>query len=226
MYRHVKRFFDILVSLIVLLLLSPLLLPIALILRLTGEGYVFYYQKRRGYKNQYFDIIKFATMLKNSPNMGAGLITLRNDPRLLPMGKFLRKSKINELPQILNVLKGDMSLVGPRPLVDKAFDAYPEEMRFQVYDSVPGITGIGSVFFRDEEALISAASMPPHEFYRQYISPYKGSLELWYNRNKSFRVDALILFSTVWAILFPSTKIINRFFPDLPQWQTPAAISA
>lgn len=223
MYRYVKRFFDILVSLAVLLLLSPILLPIALLLRFTGEGYVFYYQKRRGYKNQYFDIIKFATMLKNSPNMGTGLITLRNDPRLLPMGKFLRKSKINELPQILNVLKGDMSLVGPRPLVDKAFDAYPEDIRFRVYDSVPGITGIGSVFFRDEEALISGSSLPPHEFYRQHISPYKGSLELWYNRNKSFRVDALILFSTVWAILFPSSKIINRFFPDLPQWQTPAA---
>ena len=159
MYPFIKRFFDIVVSLIVLIILSPLLIPIIIILRFTGEGYVFYYQQRIGYRNTYFNIIKFATMLKNSPNMGTGTITLRNDPRLLPMGKFLRKSKINELPQILNVLKGDMSLVGPRPLVDKTYNAYPETIRYKVYDSIPGITGIGSVVFRDEEALISAATI-------------------------------------------------------------------
>jgi lipopolysaccharide/colanic/teichoic acid biosynthesis glycosyltransferase len=217
MYPFVKRFFDILVSLLVLLLLSPLLVPIAVILRFTGEGYIFYKQKRLGYKNRYFDILKFATMLKNSPNIGTGMITLRNDPRLLPMGKFLRKSKINELPQILNVLKGDMSLVGPRPLVDKAFNAYPEEIRYKVYDSIPGITGIGSVVFRDEESMISAAKLPPHEFYQQYIAPYKGSLELWYNQHKSFWVDCQILFLTVWAIIAPSSKLVNKFFPGLPQ---------
>src|ERR1700710_2097325 len=194
MYPFVKRFFDIIVSLAVLIVLSPLLVPIAVLLRLTGEGYVFYYQKRIGYKNIYFNIIKFATMLKNSLNMGTGSITVRNDPRLLPMGKFLRKSKINELPQILNVLKGDMSLVGPRPLVDKTYNAYPESLRYKVYDSIPGITGIGSVVFRDEEAMISAASIPPHEFYELYIAPYKGSLEIWYNQHKGFVVDSLILF--------------------------------
>jgi len=217
MYPFVKRFFDIVVSLTLLVILSPLLIPIIILLRFSGEGYVFYYQKRIGYKNTYFNIIKFATMLKNSPNMGTGSITLRNDPRLLPMGKFLRKSKINELPQILNVLKGDMSLVGPRPLVDKTFTAYPETLRYKVYDSIPGITGIGSVVFRDEEALISAASMPPHQFYEQYVAPYKGSLEIWYNQHKSFLVDTKILFLTVWAVLFPSSKLVNSFFPELPQ---------
>lgn len=217
MYPFIKRFFDILVSVMVLIILSPLLLPIVMILRFTGEGYVFYYQKRIGYRNSYFNIIKFATMLKNSPNMGTGTITLRNDPRLLPMGKFLRKSKINELPQILNVLKGDMSLVGPRPLVDKTYNAYPESLRFKVYDSIPGITGIGSVVFRDEEALISAATVPPHEFYETVIAPYKGNLELWYNRHKSFRVDTMILFLTVWTVIVPSSKLVNKFFPNLPE---------
>ena len=106
--------------------------------------------KRGSDLKTYFDILKFATMLKNSPNMGTGSITLRNDPRLLPMGKFLRKTKINELPQIFNVIMGDMSIVGPRPLVDRTFNAYPEEIRFKVYDSKPGITGIGSIIFRDE----------------------------------------------------------------------------
>ncbi len=220
MYALIKRFFDILFSLVVLLILSPFLIPIAIILRLTGEGYIFYYQKRIGYKNQDFDIIKFATMLKNSPNMGTGIITLRNDPRLLPMGKFLRKTKINELPQVLNVLKGDMSWVGPRPLVDKTFNAYPEDMRFKVYESKPGITGIGSVVFRDEEQLISNAGMPPHEYYEKVIAPYKAALEIWYNRKKSFWVDFMIIFLTGWVILFPHSKLMYKIFADLPKRKT------
>lgn len=217
MYPFIKRFFDICISIIVLLILSPLLLPIAIALRLTGEGYVFYRQRRIGFKNQYFDILKFATMLKNSPNMGTGSITLRNDPRLLPMGKFLRKTKINELPQVINVLIGNMSWVGPRPLVDRTFNAYSEEIRHKVYLSKPGITGIGSVIFRDEEELISNAKLPPHEFYEQTIAPYKGELEIWYNRHKNFWVDFLILFLTAWVVLFPKSRLMYKIFSDLPK---------
>ena len=225
MYPVVKRFFDILLSGLVLLILSPLLLPIALLLKFTGEGYVFYYQKRIGFKNRYFNIMKFATMLKNSPNMGTGSITLRNDPRLLPMGKFLRKSKINELPQIINVLKGEMSLVGPRPLVDRTFNAYPEAIRDQVYQSVPGITGIGSVVFRDEETLISSSQLPPHQFYEEIIAPYKGALEIWYNSHKRFSVDFAILFLTFWYVVYPSSGMVHKVFKDLPQMAlTPASI--
>jgi len=221
MYPFIKRFFDILLSLVVLVILSPILLPIVILLRLTGEGYVFYKQKRIGYKNQYFDILKFATMLKNSPNMGTGSITLRNDPRLLPMGKFLRKTKINELPQIFNVLLGDMSIVGPRPLVDRTFNAYPEDIRFKVYESKPGITGIGSIVFRDEENLISNAKIPPHEFYEKYIAPYKGELEMWYNQHKGFWVDLMIIFLTAWVIVFPESKLMYRVFTDLPERNIP-----
>lgn len=217
MYKFIKRFFDFLFSLIALIILSPLLVPIMIILKLTGEHYIFYFQKRIGYKNKYFNIWKFATMLKNSPNMGTGTITLRNDPRLLPLGKFLRKTKINELPQIINVLIGNMSIVGPRPLVDKAFNAYPEAVRNKVYDSKPGITGVGSVFFRDEEALISASGRPPHEFYYEVIGPYKGELEMWYNRRKSFYVDFMLIFLTVWVVLFPKSRLMFRIFKDLPQ---------
>ncbi|MDX2045319.1 MAG: sugar transferase [Chitinophagaceae bacterium] len=212
-----KRFFDIILSLLVLIILSPLLLPIVILLKLTGEGYVFYYQKRIGYKNEYFDIIKFATMLKNSPNMGTGSITLRNDPRVLPMGRFLRITKINELPQILNVLRGDMSLVGPRPLVDRTFNAYPEPVRRRVYESRPGITGIGSVVFRDEEELISKSGLPPHEFYEKYVAPYKGELEIWYNKHKSFWVDITIIFLTAWVVVFPKSRLVYRVFKDLPE---------
>ena len=123
-YNFSKRIFDIIVSLISLILLLPLFIPIAIILRFTAEGEIFYLQERYGLNNTKFNIYKFATMLKDSMNMGSGSITLRNDPRVTKIGSFLRKSKINELPQILNILKGDISLVGPRPLVKKTFLQY------------------------------------------------------------------------------------------------------
>ena len=107
MYALIKRFFDILLALFIIVVLSPVFGVLFILLRFTGEGYIFYYQKRIGYLNKPFNIIKFATMLKNSPNMGTGLITLRKDPRVTPMGGFLRMTKLNELPQIFNVLKGD-----------------------------------------------------------------------------------------------------------------------
>ena len=216
-YLVVKRIFDLLLSSIVIIVLSPLLIPIIIGLKLTGEGYIFYYQKRVGYRNKYFNIIKFATMLKNSPNIGTGLITLRNDPRVTPMGGFLRKTKINELPQVFNVLMGDMSIVGPRPLVDKTFNAYPEEIRYQVYNCKPGITGIGSVVFRDEEELMSATTLPPQEFYQLVVAPYKGELELWYQQHRSLWVDLVIIFLTVWVVAFPKSQLMFKVFKDLPK---------
>ncbi|MBL7756121.1 MAG: sugar transferase, partial [Chitinophagaceae bacterium] len=144
MYPVIKRFFDILFSLIALVILSPVLIPIIILLKLTGEHEVFYLQKRIGYKNREFYIWKFATMLKNSPNMGSGDVTTRNDPRVTAVGRFLRISKINELPQLLNILKGDMSFVGPRPLVRAGFERYSPELQERVYQVKPGLTGIGS----------------------------------------------------------------------------------
>jgi len=216
-YLAIKRFFDVVASVIVIIVLSPLLIPVIIGLKLTGEGYIFYYQKRIGYRNKYFNIIKFATMLKDSPNIGTGLITLRNDPRVTPMGGFLRKTKINELPQVFNVLLGDMSIVGPRPLVDKTFQAYPEDIRYKVYNCKPGITGIGSVVFRDEEELMSKTTLPPAEFYEKQIAPYKGELELWYQQKQSFWVDLMIMFLTGWVVLFPKSKLMYKVFKDLPK---------
>ncbi|RPD40477.1 sugar transferase [Chitinophaga barathri] len=216
MYKFLKRLLDIVISLMVLLILSPFLLIICILLKLTGEGEIFYFQKRIGYKNQYFYIWKFATMLKNSPNMGTGEITLRNDPRVTPLGGFLRITKINELPQIINVLKGDMSLVGPRPLVDKTFNAYPENVQKRVYDSKPGITGIGSIVFRDEELLISSATVPPAQYYEAVIAPYKGELELWYQQHKSLITDLKLIFLTAWVIIFPNSKLPYKL-RNLPQ---------
>lgn len=151
MYLLLKRLIDFIVAFVALLVLSPILIPICILLLLTGEHEVFYLQKRVGYKNKRFQIWKFATMLKNSPNMGTGSLTLRGDSRVLPMGKFLRKTKINELPQIVNVLIGNMSLVGPRPQMEVDFYRYPEHIQEVIYNAKLGITGIGSIVFRDEE---------------------------------------------------------------------------
>jgi lipopolysaccharide/colanic/teichoic acid biosynthesis glycosyltransferase len=217
MYPYIKRFFDFLLALLVLLVLSPLLIPIIIGLKLTGEGYIFYFQKRIGYKRKYFDIWKFATMLLDSPNLGTGSITLRNDSRITPMGGFLRRTKINELPQVINVLIGDLSIVGPRPLVDKTFNAYSDHVQNVIYDSKPGITGIGSIVFRDEENLISNAKIPPHEFYEKEIAPYKGALELWYQEHKSFYTDFMLIFLTAWVIIFSESKLTYKVFTDLPE---------
>lgn len=214
MYKLIKRFFDLLFSLIALLFLSPLFLIVMLLLAFTGEHVIFYTQKRMGYRNRIFGIYKFATMLKNSPNMGTGIITLRNDPRVTMAGRILRITKINELPQIFNVLKGDMSMVGPRPLVPQSVNLYPEEVRNTVYNVIPGMTGIGSVVFRDEEKIISAGNDPQEAYRRVYA--HKGKLEIWYQQHRSFITDLKILFLTGWLIIFPKSGLYKNFFPNLP----------
>lgn len=216
MYPSIKRVFDFLFALVIIIILSPLFIILFPILKFTGEGYIFYYQNRIGYKNKPFRIIKFATMLLNSPNIGTGLITLRNDPRVTPAGKFLRMTKMNELPQIFNVLKGDMSIVGPRPLVDKTFEPYSDHVKANIYNVRPGITGIGSIVFRDEEHLMSTFKGDPKWYYANVIAPYKGDLEMWYQQHQSFRTDFLIIVLTAWHIIFHQSKLTQRVFPDLP----------
>jgi lipopolysaccharide/colanic/teichoic acid biosynthesis glycosyltransferase len=217
MYRFIKRFFDILFSLIALLVLLPFLIPIVIILKLTGEHEVFYLQKRMGYRNREFYIWKFATMLKNSPNIGSGDVTTRNDPRVTGMGKFLRITKLNELPQLINILKGDMSFVGPRPLMKAGFDRYTEDLREKIYLVKPGLTGVGSIVFRDEELIITQSSLPPHECYRDVILPYKGKVEIWYQQHLSFYTDFMIIFLTAWYIVSPKSNLLYKVFPSLPK---------
>ena len=218
MYNHFfKRIIDFVLSFMALTILVPVLLPIMLILLATGEHYVFYFQKRVGLKNRRFNIWKFATMLKNSPNMGNGTLTVQKDPRVLPVGRFLRKTKINELPQIINVLIGNMTLVGPRPLDDKGFEKYPPKIQASIYNVKPGITGIGSIIFRDEEKLITNAPGDKHEFYRAHIAPYKGELEMWYQKHLSFYTDFMLIFLTAWVIIRSKSQLIYKVFKDLPE---------
>lgn len=218
MYNFFKRLLDISVSLILLIILLPVFIPIVIILKFSAEGEVFFFQERYGIYNSRFQIWKFATMLKNSINMGSGSITLQNDPRVTKIGSFLRKTKINELPQIINILKGDISLVGPRPLVTKTFTAYNEEVQSKIYNVKPGLTGIGSIIFRDEESIISAIKdEDPHEFYKRLIAPYKGELEMWYQKHNSFFLDLQLIFMTAWVIFVPNSKLYEKWFKDLPK---------
>ena len=220
MYNIFKRVFDIFTSLIAILFLSPLLLPVIIGLRLTGEGYVWYKQERLGYKNKPFLIWKFATMLKNSANMPGGYITVKKDPRLTPMGDFLRKSKINELPQLFNIFAGKMSIVGPRPVMKVSFEAYPSDTKKVIYNVKPGLTGVGSIIFRDEEELITAVKNKGgdvDDFYVKKIYPHKGDLELWYQKNRSLVLDLQIILITAWVVFKPASKIYENWFKDLPK---------
>lgn len=221
MYRKFfKRLIDFILALIALIVLLPFLIPVCIILLLTGEHEVFYLQKRVGYKNSRFKIWKFATMMKNSSKMGTGSLTVRNDPRVLPFGRFLRKTKINELPQIINVLIGNMSVVGPRPQMEVDFYKFPEYVQDVIYNTPPGITGIGSIIFRDEEKWISNAEGDKHEFYKKHIAPYKGELEIWYQNHLSFYTDFMLIFLTAWVIISPASNLVYTIFKDLPERPT------
>ena len=217
MYRLVKRIFDVVVAMVALIICLPVFIPIMIILKLTGEGEIFYLQDRVGLNNKLFPIWKFATMLKNSPSLGTGDVTIKNDSRVLPMGKFLRKSKINELPQIINVLNGTMSIVGARPLMPQSFNQYSDEVKAVIYHTPPGITGIGSLVFRDVETIIDKSGMEPRFFYENFILPYKGELEIWYQGNKSLFLDLKIIFLTAWLIIFSTSGIVERTFKGLPK---------
>ena len=217
MYLIFKRIFDVFLSSISIILLSPILCLIIVILKITGEGEIFYLQERVGYKKKSFMIYKFATMLKNSPNMGNGDVTLRNDPRVTKVGKFLREFKLNELPQLFNIFMGDISIIGPRPLMRAGFNRYSLYFQNSIYDIKPGLTGIGSIVFRDEERILTESKLTPHECYKEIILPYKGKLEMWYQNNYSFFLDLQLIFMTAWVIFFPNSKLYEKWFKDLPK---------
>ena len=197
--------------------MSPLLLPIVIILRFTGEGKIFYYQERVGINGEKIFIIKFATMLENSPNMGSGTITTKNDPRILPLGRYLRKTKINELPQLINVLTGDMSVIGPRPLTKNNFNYYSAEQKKAILKVRPGLSGIGSIVFRNEEDLLGENEVP-EKYYAKIIAPYKGDLECWFVENVSLQLYFALILITVFVVISPNFKYskLKRQLPEPP----------
>jgi lipopolysaccharide/colanic/teichoic acid biosynthesis glycosyltransferase len=211
-----KRLFDCILSGLAILLFCPIGFILAVILRFTGEGEIFYRQKRIGRKGKPFGVLKFATMLKDSPNLGTGTITKKGDVRVLPLGKFLRKTKLNEIPQLWNIFIGDMSIVGPRPLTQETRDYIPAEILEEIQDVQPGLTGIGSIIFRDEETIIDESGEDYHEFYRREIAPFKGEVELWYKKNRSFFIDLKIIFLTAWVVVFSGSKLPSIVLRGLP----------
>jgi lipopolysaccharide/colanic/teichoic acid biosynthesis glycosyltransferase len=209
------RFFDIIFSGLAIIILLPFMVPIMIALKLTGEHYIFYGQIRVGRYEKDFMLLKFATMLKNSPNLPGGLYTSINDPRLLPMGRFLRKTKINELPQLLNIFIGQMSLVGYRPTVREHYNAYSEETREKIACLRPGLTGLGAIFFRNEEEILQNFYDKDY-IHQKIIMPYKGVLESWYANNYNLSNYFKIIIMTVIVVLKSNSVAWKHFFSKLP----------
>ena len=193
-----KRVLDFLCSLVVLVLLLPVWLVVALLIVMESRGGVFYVQKRVGKDNRDFNLYKFRTMRPDSDSKGLLTVGAR-DSRITRVGYFLRKYKIDEFPQLLNILKGDMSIVGPRPEVRKYVDLYtPEQMR--VLSVRPGLTDYASIRYVNENEVL-AASDDPERTYIEEVMPAKLALNLQYIDNQSLKEDFKLIFKTFTAIL-------------------------
>lgn len=199
--RHLtcKRIFDIVLSLLILIITSPFFLLLAIAIKLDSPGPVFYRQVRVGLYGQDFRIFKFRTMVQNADKMGLSLTTGK-DPRITRVGRLIRKCRLDEFSQILNVLKGDMSLVGPRPEVRKYVEAYEQEA-FATLLIRPGITAPASIYFRNEDELLEGAS-DPETVYIEKILPKKCRLNLQYMERITVFRDIRILFQTVAAVFY------------------------
>lgn len=209
------RILDIVFSLFALLILSPLFFVVIVILKFTGEGEIFYRQIRIGKRRKNFGLLKFATMLKNSESMGTGTVTIKGDPRILPFGKFLRDTKINELPQLINIVVGDISIIGYRPLTEQTFSYYKKIVQDKLINRRPGLSGIGSIIFRDEENILDGDD--PKEIYETLIAPYKGELEVWYSGNASVLLYLQMIIFTVIVIFTKDASFLFKIYKNLPK---------
>jgi len=210
--NYIKILIDLFLALILLIFLSPIFVVVIILLKFSGEGEIFFFQKRIGYKMKNIKIFKFATMLKNSPEIGDKLYTAENDKRILKIGKFLRQTKLNELPQIINILVGNMSIVGPRPLVEETFNFYSETGKQKITYVKPGITGLSSIFFSKEDKLLKNV-LDKKDFYKKEIAPIKEKLEIFYVDNISLFLDIKIIVCTFLKLIGFSNFILIKFFP-------------
>lgn len=215
MYPIVKRGADIVFSLLGIIICTPILLLAIILIFFSGETAPIYTSYRVGKHGELFRMFKLRTM-KKTPFASKKPLTAYNDQRINFFGRLLRFSKIDELPQFFNILNGDLSFVGPRPMLPEVFMYYSPEVREQLNQISPGVTGIGSIVFRNEGSLFKNVKGSYEEFYKDQIAPVKGELELWYIQNKSFRIDFKILVFTVIAVLYGQVKSIERRFENLP----------
>ncbi len=198
-----KRLFDIISSLFGLMIFAPLMFVVAVVIKLTSQGPVVYTQVRTGLNEKAFYVYKFRTMVNQADKIGTS-VTTGTDPRITPVGRVLRKTKFDELPQLFNVLKGDMSFVGPRPDVPEITTGYTPEMK-RIFLIRPGITSVATLHFRHEEEMLAKVS-DPDKFYEEVVAPLKVELTMEHVRKNSFFFDLGILLQTVWA-LTPLGKI-------------------
>lgn len=190
----IKRLFDITFSLIGLIISSPIILVISLLIKFSSKGPIIYQAIRAGKNGKNFYMYKFRTMVQNADKIG-GPSTSADDPRLTSIGKFLRKFKLDELPQFVNILKGDMSFVGPRPEVISEVEQYDNITRESILSVRPGLTDLASIAGLHEEEILRGAK-DPHQAYKEKIQPQKIKLQLEYIQKKSFWLDMKILVKT------------------------------
>lgn len=202
-----KRIFDIVASFLILAVLSPFFLILALAIKLDSKGPVFYRQVRVGRYNRNFIIFKFRTMVQNADKIGLSL-TVDDDPRVTRVGRLIRKLRFDEFSQLLNVLGGSMSLVGPRPEVRKYVDVYTPEFMATLLIR-PGITATSSIAFKDEDALLNAGG-DPEQIYVEQILPPKMAFNLTYMKKITLQSDIKIMFQTVAAVLLPQKSQIPQ----------------
>jgi lipopolysaccharide/colanic/teichoic acid biosynthesis glycosyltransferase len=192
-----KRIFDFFASLIGLLLLAPLFLLVGLWIKIDSRGPVFFRQGRVGKDGVMFDIVKFRTMYDEAHD---SLLTIGHDKRITPAGRFLRRHKLDEFPQLFNVVAGTMSLVGPRPEVPRYVECYPPDVRAVVLSVAPGITDWASIYYKEENSLLSRSSNP-EAAYLETILPAKLKYNLRYVTERSFWNDVRIIFTTLAALV-------------------------
>ncbi len=202
-YLVIKRVIDFTGALIGIILLSPVLIITALLIKLTSKGPIFYKSKRVGKDGKLFTMLKFRTMHVNADSIGPKL-TYRNDPRITKIGRYLRQLKIDELPQLFNVLKGEMSLVGPRPEDPKYIVHYSEKQK-EILSIKPGITGLAQLKYINIESMLDHKNLS--ETYVEEIIPEKYKLNREYLNNASFSLDLKIMLNTIFSIFKTKHKI-------------------
>lgn len=202
------RFRDIILAIFLLVMVSPIMLLVMILIKLTMPGPIFFLQQRVGRNGKLFRIYKFRSMIVNHDRKG---ITLSKDQRITPLGRVLRKYKIDEFPQLINILKGDMSFVGPRPDLPGYYDTLKGEIR-DLLSLSPGLTGLDSVFYPFEEELMSNIS-DPVTYYKTVLWPHKVRINYWYYKHRSHWLDLKIMLNTASLLLFR-----KRIFslPEIP----------
>ena len=189
-----------------LMLIAPVFLIVAILLKIRRES-VFFRQKRIGQYGQPFEVYKFTTMFQGSEKKGT--ITISSDPRVTSLGKFLRRYKINELPQLLNVLKGEMSFIGPRPLPQEEINLYLPHVQAKIFTVKQGITGLATLWFIEEDILLDQVDNP-NVYYAKVILPRKGKLECYYVDNWSLLLDMRIFWKTLFKLFLCFLPIQTR----------------